>query len=147
MAQSIRHRRGIAARQGSAREQLRPDITQSQRESAVGRFEAVVPYYHSRVLEALDSEQAAKMDQAELAEAIGSLLRRLEVAPEAPPIGGQPRQPVTRLVDEMRGLGPLGPLLRDPDISDILVNGLNSVYIERGGRLSHVDIRFRDATT
>ena len=104
-----------------------------------------MPYYHSRVLEALDSEQAAKMDHAELAEAIGSLLRRLEVAPEAPPIGGNHASLSTRLVDEMRGLGPIGPLLRDPDISDILVNGLNSVYIERGGRLSHVDIRFRDA--
>ncbi|MXY55505.1 MAG: CpaF family protein [Gammaproteobacteria bacterium] len=44
----------------------------------------------------------------------------------------------------MRGLGPLGPLLRDPDVSDIMVNGLQSVYVERLGRLSKVNARFRD---
>ena len=145
MAQSIRHRRGVAARQSAVREQLRPEISDAQRETAVGRFESIVPWYHGRVLEALESEQAAKLDDAELAEAIGTLLRRLEVAPEAPPIGGNHASLSTRLVDEMRGLGPIGPLLRDPDVSDILVNGLESVYIERGGRLSRVDIRFRDA--
>ena len=103
-----------------------------------------MPWYHSHVLEALDSERAAALDDAELTEAIGSILRRLELAPDAPNIGGGHANLATRLVDEMRGLGPLGPLLRDPDVSDILVNGLHSVYIERRGRLSRVDIRFRD---
>ena len=45
----------------------------------------------------------------------------------------------------MRGLGPLGPLLRDPDVSDILVNGLSSVYVERHGRLNKEEVNFRDA--
>ncbi|MCY4025739.1 MAG: CpaF family protein [Acidobacteria bacterium] len=104
-----------------------------------------MPWYHGRVLEALDTERAAVLDDAGLTEAVESILRRLELVPDAPAIRGSRAQLAIRLVDEMRGLGPLGPLLRADDISDILVNGLDSVYVERQGRLSRVDIRFRDA--
>ena len=45
---------------------------------------------------------------------------------------------------EVLGLGPLDPLLRDHDITDILVNGPESVYIEKQGRLHATDVRFRD---
>ena len=145
MAQSIRHRRGLTARQRPGRDPLVPESADAPRETALGRFEAIVPWYHKRVLEALDSERAAEMDDAELTETVGGLIRRLELIPEAPAVGGNHASLSTRLVDEMRGLGPIGPLLRDPEISDILVNGLHSVYIERRGKLSRVDIRFRDA--
>lgn len=46
--------------------------------------------------------------------------------------------------DEIAGLGPLEPLLRDPDIDDVIVNGATRVYVERGGRLSLAPVRFRD---
>ena len=46
--------------------------------------------------------------------------------------------------DEVAGLGPLAPLLRDPDIDDIIVNGAGSIYVERAGLLAKVDTRFRD---
>ena len=144
MAQSIRYRRGSPAQQRPGR-QTALEADAAPETAALSRFESIVPWYHSHVLEALDSERAAALNDAELTEAIGSILRRLELAPEAPAIGGSHSNLATRLVDEMRGLGPLGPLLRDPDVSDILVNGLHSVYIERKGRLSRVDIRFRDA--
>ena len=144
MAQSIRHRRGSPLPQRPGRSQGTPQAD-SPEARALDRFEAMVPWYHSRVLEALDSEQAAALNDAELAEAIGTILRRLELASGAPAIGSGHASLATRLVDEMRGLGPIGPLLRDPDVSDILVNGLQSVYIERKGRLSRVDIRFRNA--
>ena len=48
------------------------------------------------------------------------------------------------LLDEVFGLGPLEPLLRDPKVSDILVNNKNLVYIERGGILQKTDVVFRD---
>ena len=44
----------------------------------------------------------------------------------------------------MFGLGPLEPLLRDPKVSDILVNNKDLVYIERGGILQKTDVVFRD---
>jgi pilus assembly protein CpaF len=46
--------------------------------------------------------------------------------------------------DEVVGLGPLAPLLRDPTIDDIIVNGANTIYAERGGILERVETRFRD---
>src|SRR3546814_12087240 len=47
--------------------------------------------------------------------------------------------------DEIAGLGPLEPLLRDPEIDDVIVTGATRVYVERGGRLSLSPVRFRDA--
>ena len=48
------------------------------------------------------------------------------------------------LVEETLGIGPLAPLMSDPAITDILVNGHDQVFIERFGRLEETDVRFRD---
>ena len=48
------------------------------------------------------------------------------------------------LYDEVTGLGPLEPLLKDPTINDILVNGSQQVFVERGGKLQLTDTKFRD---
>jgi pilus assembly protein CpaF len=52
---------------------------------------------------------------------------------------------VTEVLDETFGLGPLEPLMADPTISDILINGHNIVYVERNGRLERADIAFTDS--
>ncbi len=46
--------------------------------------------------------------------------------------------------DEVIGYGPIGPLVRDPTITEIMVNGPHQVYVERGGKLMEVEVRFRD---
>jgi pilus assembly protein CpaF len=51
---------------------------------------------------------------------------------------------VTEVLDETFGLGPLEPLMRDPSISDILVNGPRTVYVERAGQLTRVPVVFND---
>ena len=51
---------------------------------------------------------------------------------------------VTEVLDETFGLGPLEPLMADPTISDILINGHNIVYVERNGRLERADVAFTD---
>ena len=107
-------------------------------------FEDAVPWFHQRVLEEVDAEAASHLGDDELRDTVSAILRRLEPLADAPPIAGEHDRMTRRLVDEMRGLGPLGPLLRDGDISDIMVNGLQSVYVEKGGQLSKVDVRFRD---
>jgi pilus assembly protein CpaF len=48
------------------------------------------------------------------------------------------------VLDEVFGLGPLEPLLQDPGVNDILVNGHNGIYVERGGILEETNIRFKD---
>ena len=141
MVRPLRNRRNPQFVQRSDDSEAADKATEATGES---RFEAIVPWYHARVLEALDSQTASTLDEADLGSLIASILHRLETVPEAPPIAGAHTTLATRLVDEMRGLGPLGPLLRDADVSDIMVNGLESVYVERSGRLSKVDVGFRD---
>jgi pilus assembly protein CpaF len=51
---------------------------------------------------------------------------------------------VEEVLDETFGLGPLEPLMRDPTISDIMINGPKTVYVERGGRLSRLAVAFED---
>ena len=51
---------------------------------------------------------------------------------------------VSEILDEMTGLGPLEPLLKDGTISDILINGHECVYVERGGLLEPCGVRFKD---
>src|SRR5271166_4392506 len=51
---------------------------------------------------------------------------------------------VSEVIDETFGLGPLEPLMRDPTISDILVNGPKIVYVERKGRLEESSVVFSD---
>ncbi|MBS0535010.1 MAG: CpaF family protein [Proteobacteria bacterium] len=51
---------------------------------------------------------------------------------------------VSEILDEMTGLGPLEPLLKDPSIADILINGHECVYVERGGMLEALPVRFKD---
>ena len=140
MPRSIQRRRALSQnRQQWGRDtQAVPEVAEQD------RFETIVPFYHQRVLESLDAGTAASFDSEELIDLVLQLLRQLETAADAPSIGGVHQALARRIVDEMRGLGPLGPLLRDPDISDILVNGLHSVYVEKGGVLSQVDVRFRD---
>ncbi|MBI5278026.1 MAG: CpaF family protein [Burkholderiales bacterium] len=55
---------------------------------------------------------------------------------------GERHQIVDAIQNEMLGLGPIEPLLADPGVSDILVNGAGSVYVERNGMLEHTDVRF-----
>jgi pilus assembly protein CpaF len=51
---------------------------------------------------------------------------------------------IRQILDEIFGLGPLEPLMQDPEISDVMVNGASKVWIERHGRLHETDVRFQD---
>ncbi len=98
---------------------------------------------HPTVVQSLDMSKAVDLDRNELAVQIQSFLDREEsIASDLTPLDR--RRVVQRLVDDIKGLGPLEPLFNDPAVSDILVNGLKSVYVERKGRLEQVDISFRD---
>lgn len=51
---------------------------------------------------------------------------------------------IKEIIQEAKGYGPLDPLLADPTISDILVNGADNVYVERGGKLEKTNVKFKD---
>lgn len=138
-------RRPVLVNPAPAREDT-PDARPERTATADdGAFEDIVPWYHARVLEAIDAARVTELTDEDLEAMVSSTVQRLEPSPEAPAIGGSRNRLAQRLVDEMRGLGPLGDLLRDPDVSDIMVNGMNTVYVERRGRLAEVGVRFRDS--
>ena len=104
----------------------------------------VVARIHPVIVQSLDMGKIAGLDNEALATQLLSFLETSEAGvPDLSPLDRQ--RVVTQLVHDIKGLGPIEPLLLDPEISDILVNGVNSVYVERRGRLEAVDVRFRDA--
>jgi pilus assembly protein CpaF len=73
------------------------------------------------------------------------LLIRSTINSEAVPLSFAERERLAReILDEIFGLGPLEPLLKDPTISDILVNRYNRVYVERAGKLEPAGLSFKD---
>ncbi len=92
----------------------------------------------------IDVAAAAKLPREELARQLQELVAEI-VAEQRLGLSSRDQQELcTRLVDDMVGLGPLEPLLRDETVTDIMVNGPHAVYVERRGKLELTDVRFRD---
>jgi pilus assembly protein CpaF len=80
-----------------------------------------------------------------LIETIGEEKANRLISEESAPLSIRQRQAiVTRIEDEVMGLGPLEPLLADKSVSDILVNGFDTIYVERHGKLENTNARFTD---
>src|SRR6266478_168619 len=73
-----------------------------------------------------------------------TLLSKMDLEKLATVNNGKAVQTISLLIEEIFGLGPLEPLLKDHTISDILVNKKDLVYVERRGILEKVNVRFRD---
>jgi pilus assembly protein CpaF len=98
--------------------------------------------YRRQLLDELNLDELMRLDpkqrRARLERVVGRLLTR-----DGPILSVIERQSVIRrVVDEALGLGVLEPLLADPDITEIMVNGPSSIYVERYGRIEAVDARF-----
>lgn len=99
---------------------------------------------HRKLLQVMNLTEARRFSVHELhaqcAERVDALLREERI-----PLSGPEKQQLIReVMDEVFGYGPLNDFLRDPTISDILVNGPHKVYIERRGRLEATDATFLD---
>ncbi len=115
------------------------------------RTEAPRPQYlelkasvHRKLLNRLNLEALASADRPRAEAEIRTLLFDL-IAEEGTPMSMTEREGIlSDVIDEVFGLGPLEPLLRDPTISDILVNTYKSVYVERAGKLERLATTFQD---
>ena len=95
-------------------------------------------------LSRLDPVNVAEMDSAMLRAAIASAVGAV-VTQERVQLNSREQAALAdELVNDMLGLGPLEPLLADERVTDIMVNGPNCTFIEKSGKLSKADIRFRD---
>ena len=96
------------------------------------------------LMEQIDLPTASQMDKKDLRQQIIDLIGDI-VAEQKLVINHHEQQLLAnQIVDDMLGLGPLEPLLKDEAITDIMINGPHQVYIERKGKLELTDVTFRD---
>jgi pilus assembly protein CpaF len=107
-------------------------------------FEKMKSGLHATLLSRIDLEKLSAVDDGKARRAVATMIQEI-VATQRVPLNATEKERVENdLLDEVFGLGPLEPLLRDPSVSDILVNSRNIVFIERRGILERTTARFRD---
>ena len=112
-----------------------------QRESLAEQWKKQI---YDELLERLNLSKLIELPAPEAASIIRSTIYALFTELNAPVSLKQRNQMTSEIIDELLGLGPLENLLKDKGISDILVNGADTVYVERHGRLERAPVRFRD---
>ncbi len=107
-------------------------------------FEELKRLIHGKLVDKLDLSRVSDLEGDTLRREIRLVVERL-CDTENPLLNRMERERlIDEVLDETFGFGPLEVLLKDPTISDILVNGPHKVYVERRGKLEKTDVKFRD---
>ena len=96
------------------------------------------------LLEYIDAAAANEMDRTDLADQVSEAVNELMAQEKINLNLREQRELVNMLLNDMLGLGPLEPLLESEDITEIMVNGPDQVYIEKLGKIQLSDVNFRD---
>lgn len=116
----------------------RPTLTEDPRQA----FQQLKTRLHRQMVDAIDLSKAGELPERELRSQLRALAMHL-CAQQAVALSPEDREVMVReIMDEIYGFGPIEPLMRDPDVSDVLINGPDSVFVERNGRLERTDVRF-----
>jgi pilus assembly protein CpaF len=99
---------------------------------------------HRRLIEEINLSALEKLPPEEMKKQIGGLVSQYVMNERLPLNTKELTAFVEEILDEMTGLGPLEPLLKDPTVNDILINGHEQVYVERHGVLEPTVVRFKD---
>jgi pilus assembly protein CpaF len=99
---------------------------------------------HRKLIEEINLSALEKLPEDEMRAHIQQLVTQYTVKERLALNAHELNEFVSEILDEMTGLGPLEPLLKDPSISDILINGHEATFVERGGLLEPIVCRFKD---
>jgi pilus assembly protein CpaF len=99
---------------------------------------------HQRLLDEIDRRKLLSGGEEALAAAARDFVAAVLSTEDIPLNQGERKRLADDLLEETVGVGPLAPLMADPAVTDVLVNGPDTVYIERFGRLEKTDVRFRN---
>ena len=99
---------------------------------------------HRKLLDRINLNILEKLSRAQIEEEIGDIVLGLLVEENAALNAKERQRLVSEVLDELLGLGPLEPLLADETVTDILVNGCKTVFVERYGLLERTPTRFQD---
>jgi len=111
---------------------------------AVNRNFELKTEIHRKLIGTLNLERVASVPRDRVRAEIRDVVERLLADERVPMTTADQNRIIEEVLDEVFGLGPLEPLLKEPSISDILVCGFDKVYIEREGKLSLTAVRFKD---
>ena len=112
-------------------------------------YQAIKKEIHTHIIDEMPDDlqkviSQSSADQKELRRLVeGMCADAIKDNPFAIPLDDRERL-VEELISEILGLGPIEPLLKDPSVTEVMVNGPDSIYIERKGRLQKTDVRFRN---
>jgi pilus assembly protein CpaF len=99
---------------------------------------------HRHLIERIELAKVDLLPRAEVEQQIRQLVEELLAEEETPLSRWERNQIIEEIQHETFGLGPIEPLIRDPSVSDILVNGPQSVFVERRGKIEETNVIFRD---
>ena len=123
---------------------MRTTISRGSETSRQDLFEEMKRRIHGKLVDKLDLSRVGELKGDALKREIRGVVEHLCDAEETPLSRIERERIVDEVLDETFGLGPLELILKDPAVSDILVNGPKKVYIEKGGRLQKTTVEFRD---
>jgi len=107
-------------------------------------YQSLKSSVHRELLSKIDLEKVATVRDSRIRTQVFAVIQDLVANLTVPMSGPEKERLALEVLNEVFGLGPLEPLLQDPTISDILVNGYRSIWVERAGILEQTDVMFRD---
>jgi pilus assembly protein CpaF len=131
----------LFAARGPAAEESR---TAARRAAVSSTYDDLKIRIHRRLIDAIDFTKVSSLEADRVKVEIRQILESMVMAESLPLNRSERERLVDEIQDEAFGLGPIEALLKDPSITDILVNASSNVYVERRGRLEKVPIRFHD---
>src|SRR6185369_12146487 len=107
-------------------------------------YQQVKADLHRSILDKLNLEKLGRVGTADARDEVLTIIRHSVSERSVPLSFGEKERLSREILDEIFGLGPLESLLKDPSISDILVNRHDQIYIERAGKLERTKLTFKD---
>ena len=105
-------------------------------------FQTLKTRLHRQMVDAIDLSKAGELPEQELRSQLRALALHL-CSQQSVQLAADERELMVReIMDEIYGFGPIEALMNDVEVSDVLINGADSVFIERNGRLERTDVRF-----
>ena len=113
--------------------------------SGADRWFELKSQVHQKLVNSLTPDQLKNLNKDSVRGQVGAVVEKLILDDSLPMTLAERERLIEEILDEVFGLGPLEALLKDPTISDIMVNGYDNVYVERAGRVVETNIRFKDS--
>lgn len=135
----------LSARAAAAGSDGRPASRRALANQELDRIEELKSSVHAELLKQLGPHlYDAELDQDELDQTVRSVLSEVLGAQDRPLSAADRARVTQEITDDILGYGPIDPYLRDPEVSEVMVNGPDDIWLERDGRLMKADAHFSD---